>query len=136
MEKRITRKNSGGKLAKGIGAAYVSAILLLFAYSLIIEKKPETMKYLDAVVACITVLSAVICGTVSCFGMKERRGVRALTGGIIFSVIIVMLAVLINIDSVDMASTARVFICGIIGALIGGMIPLGKSNKKLRRRNK
>lgn len=136
MQKRTVAKSGGGSLAKGIGAAYVSALLLLFAYSLVIEKEPETIEYVDAVVVCVTVISAVICGAVSCFGAKGKRGVRALTGGIIFSVIIVLLAVLINIDSVSAASAARVFLCGILGALLGRMMPLGKSNKKLRKRNK
>lgn len=136
MQKRTVTKSSGGRLAKGIGAAYVSALLLLFAYSLIIEKVPKSIEYIDAVVVCITVLSAVICGAISCFGMKGRRGVRALTGGILFSVIILLLAVLINIDSVNAASAARVFLCGTIGTVLGGMMPLGKSNKKLRKRNK
>lgn len=135
MQKRTVTKSSGEKLAKGIGAAYAFALLLLFAYSLIIEKMPETMKYVDAAVVGITVLSALICGAVSCYGVKRRRGVRALTGGVIFSFIIVLLAILINIDSVDAASVTRVFLCGIVGALLGGIMPLGKSNKKLHRRN-
>lgn len=136
MPKRTVGKNGGTGIAKGIGLGYLSALLLLFIYSLIIEKLPEAMNYENVVIILITLLSAAVCGAVAGSGTKGKRGIYALLSGAVFSAIIILLAVLINIDAITVAEIVRIFACGIFGSLLGGIVPLGKSNKKLRKRNR
>lgn len=133
MQKKAEKRKSTGSIAKGLGCGYIAAIALLFAYSLIIEKSVEMIRYENVAIIIISVLSAMICGATACSGRKEGRAGAALISGLLYSVIIVLLAVLINIDMLSLSGVARVFACGVIGAILGGVPRLGKSNKKLRK---
>ena len=67
---------------------------------------------------------------------STNRLIRGLITGVIFSVILVIIPILAYPDSISWSKIIRIVAVSTCGGLIGGIVNLGKSNKKFHKGRK
>lgn len=134
--RKNTAEKKGGGLIRGILAGIIAAAVLLGVYALLISRAAVSTEHAGPVVAVINFMSAVICGVFSSAATGEGRGKRSLTSGAIYAVLILTAAAAVDASLLNTASVIRIVVCSISGALLGGILRLGKSNKKRRKNYK
>lgn len=124
-----------GQIVKGLIIAMAVSAILCMAYALLIEKGKCTADNADIVLSAIVLFSAAIGSTAAAIGSTNRL-IRGLITGIIFSVILVIIPILAYPDAISWSKIIRVVAVSTGGGLIGGIVNLGKSNKKFRKSHK
>ena len=133
--RKNTAEKNERKTLRGVLAGVISAALLLAVYALIISRSIMTNDSAVIGVTLINLISALICGVFS-GAAGEGRAKASLAAGAIYAALILIIAASINIDLIKIGSAVRIIACSIVGAVIGGVLHLGKSNKKHRKKFK
>lgn len=100
-----------------------------------IENGKCTADNADIVLSAIVLFCAAI-GSAAAAIWSTNRLIRGLITGIIFSVILVIIPILAYPDAISWSKIIRVVAVSTGGGLIGGIVNLGKSNKKFRKSHK
>ncbi len=124
-----------GQIVKGLIIAMAVSAILCMAYALLIEKGKCTADNADIVLSAIVLFCAAIGSAAAAIGSTNRL-IRGLITGIIFSVILVIIPILAYPDAISWSRIIRVVAVSTGGGLIGGIVNLGKSNKKFRKSHK
>ena len=124
-----------GQIVKGLIIAMAVSAILCMAYALLIEKGKCTADNADIVLSAIVLFCAAIGSAAVAIGSTNRL-IRGLITGIIFSVILVIIPILAYPDAISWSKIIRIVAVSTGGGLIGGIVNLGKSNKKFRKSHK
>ena len=130
-----SKSKEKGQIVKGLLIAMAVSAILCMAYALLIEKGKCTADNADIVLSAIVLLCAAIGSAAAAIGSTNRL-IRGLITGIIFSVILVIIPILAYPDAISWSKIIRVVAVSTGGGLIGGIVNLGKSNKKFRKSHK
>lgn len=130
-----SKSKEKGQIVKGLLIAMAVSAILCMAYALLIEKGKCTADNANIVLSAIVLLCAAIGSAAAAIGSTNRL-IRGLITGIIFSVILVIIPILAYPDAISWSKIIRVVAVSTGGGLIGGIVNLGKSNKKFRKSHK
>ena len=130
-----SKSKEKGQIVKGLLIAMAVSAILCMAYALLIEKGKCTADNANIVLSAIVLLCAAIGSAAAAIGSTNRL-IRGLITGIIFSVILVIIPILAYPDAISWSKIIRVVAVSTGGGLIGGIVNLGKSNKKFRESHK
>lgn len=130
-----SKSKEKGQIIKGLIIAMAVSAILCMAYALLIENGKCTADNADIVLSAIVLFCAAIGSAAAAIGSTNRL-IRGLITGIIFSVILVIIPILAYPDAISWSKIIRVVAVSTGGGLIGGIVNLGKSNKKFRKSHK
>ena len=130
-----SKSKEKGQIIKGLIIAMAVSAILCMAYALLIENGKCTADNADIVLSAIVLFCAAIGSSAAAIGSTNRL-IRGLITGIIFSVILVIIPILAYPDAISWSKIIRVVAVSTGGGLIGGIVNLGKSNKKFRKSHK
>jgi putative membrane protein, TIGR04086 family len=130
-----SKSKEKGQIVKGLIIAMASSAILCMVYALLIEKGKCTADNADIVLCAIVLFCAAIGSTAAVIGSTNRL-IRGLITGVIFSVILVIIPILAYPDAISWSKIIRIVAVSTCGGLIGGIVNLGKSNKKFHKGRK
>lgn len=130
------RTSNKERIITAVVSGVATAVVLLLAYSLMVEKSIVSIKTLDTAVIVINIISSAVCGTVAGASAGEGRGIRVSISCLIFALAVIAFSLATAKGGTDMHEIVRIFLCGLSGLICGIFLRLGKSNKKLRKRTK
>lgn len=137
MHQKTKKKDKNGDvIIRAVVAGIVAAVILLLAYSLMIDKGVASIKYVGYAVIGINFIAAAVCGIVAGSAAGEGRLVKVTASCGIFTAALAVFALASNDGGVEMDRILRMILCGCGGALCGLIVRFGKSNKKLQNRSK
>lgn len=131
-----SRTSRGYVIARAVVSGVLAAVVMLLAYSFAVDKEWLPISSVNMAVIVINFLSAAVCGLIAGGSVREGRGVRTIASCGIYTLTILTFSLATNENAIDMAQILRIVGCGAGGIICGILLPLGKSNKKLRKRSK
>lgn len=137
--RKTTKKNrtsTGYVIARAVVGGVLAAVIMLLAYSFALDKEWLPISGVSTAVTVINFLSASVCGLLTVGSKREGRGVRTIAACGIYTLTILVFSLATDENGTDMAQMLRIVGCGIGGIICGFLLPLCKSNKKLRKRGK
>lgn len=134
--KRAKPEKFSERLITGLGAAFISAAVLLAVFALLIKNGVLDIDAATFITVAVEIISAFICGmTVTAKGQGNiiKSG---LIPGIAFGILITLLSIIISSGAFSIINSLKIMLISAAGSTTGSIAKLCNSNKKCRRQHR